>query len=76
MAIILQPQLNIYMKPIKEGNLYNVEQSITPKDGGRSSSIGLEKWKKEVRKQLMKKLRGYSPQKIDSIIKSTFGDSI
>lgn len=64
------------MKSIKEGNLYNVEQSISAKDGGRSSQIGLEQWKKEVRKELMQKLRGYSPKEIDAIIKTTFGDSI
>lgn len=64
------------MKSIKEGNLYNVEQSITAKDAGRSSQIGLEQWKKEVRKEMMEKLRGYSPKQIDIIIKSTFGDTI
>ena len=64
------------MKSIKEGNLYNIEQSITAKDAGISSQIGLEQWKKEVRKTLMEKLRGYSPKQINAIIKSTFGNVI
>ena len=76
MAIILQPRINIYMKQIKEGNLYNVEQTVSKKDGSNVSKTGLDEWNKEVRKQLMQKLKSYSPEQIDLIIKTTFGDTI
>lgn len=71
MTIILQPRLNIYMRYINEGNLYNVEQAVTGKDKDVSKA-GLSEWKSEVRKQLMQKLRGYSPEHVDKIIKATF----
>lgn len=76
MAIILQPRINIYMKHIKEGNVYSVEQSVSSKDLPNVSKSGLAEWNKAVRKELMQKLRGYSPEQIDKIIKSTFGDTI
>ena len=61
------------------GNLYNVEQISTPSEvasGQDQTNIGLEQWKAEVRKQLLEKLRGYAPQYVNSIIKTTIGDSV
>lgn len=60
------------------GNLYNVEQAIKPgelKAGESGSQIGLEEWKRALRKELMGKLRQYSPDQIDKIISSTFGSA-
>jgi hypothetical protein len=59
------------------GNIYNVEQKSNPvqvagTDAG--SKTGLGQWQKEVRHQVMEKLKGYAPEKVDQIIKSTFGD--
>jgi hypothetical protein len=62
------------MKKLREGNLYNVQQVVSPKDKADQSKVGLSQWKKQVRKELMNKLRGYSPEHIDKIIKSTFSD--
>lgn len=76
MAIILQPRINIYMNNINEGNLYNVQQSVTKKEGFNASKVGLDEWKKEVRKEIMEKLRGYSPAQVDVIIKNTFGSEV
>jgi len=59
------------------GNLYNVEQHSEPQTvatGQNASKIGLDKWTTEMRKQVMEKLRGYAPEKVDAIIKATFGD--
>ena len=64
------------MKKLKEGNLYNVQQAVTPGMGTNVSKIGLQSWNKELRKQLMEKLRKYSPEHIDKIIKATFGENI
>ena len=60
------------------GNLYNVEQKYNPTKlvGTQDASqAGLAKWKQEVRKQIMEKLKGYSPEHVDDIIKKTFSDS-
>ena len=76
MAIILQPRINIYMKKLKEGNLYNVQQAVSPKDLPDVSKSGLDEWNRAIRKEIMEKLRGYSPEQVDAIIKSTFGDTI
>lgn len=59
------------------GNLYNVEQKVNPVEVARTdagSQSGLGTWKQEVRKQIMEKLRGYSPEHVDSIIRATFGN--
>jgi len=64
------------MKKLFEGNFYNVEQSVTSSTGKDVSKAGLSDWNREVRKQLMEKLRQYSPEQIDKIIKATFGDTI
>ena len=59
------------------GNLYNVEQHSEPQSvatGQNASKIGLDQWTTEMRKQVMEKLRGYAPEKVDAIIKATFGD--
>ena len=60
------------MKKLIEGNLYNVQQVSTLKPD--SSKTGLDQWTAEMRKQVMEKLRGYAPEKVDAIIKATFGD--
>lgn len=60
------------------GNVYNVQQVIKPgelKSGKSGSQIGLEEWKESLRKELMEKLRQYSPKQIDKIIASTFGSA-
>ena len=60
------------------GNVYNVEQKYNPTDSAGTedgSKTGLSQWKQEVRKQIMKKLKGYSPEHVDDIIKKTFGAS-
>lgn len=64
------------MSKLSEGNLYNVQQVVTPGLGTNVSNVGLKEWNKEVRKQLMEKLRQYSPEQVDKIIKATFGDTI
>ena len=59
------------------GNLYNVEQHSEPQTvatGQNASKIGLDQWTTEMRKQVMEKLRGYAPEKVDEIIKATFGN--
>ncbi len=76
MAIILQPRINIYMKKLTEGNVYNVQQEVSAKDFSNVSKSGLKEWSAAVRKELMQKLRSYSPEQVDKIIKSTFGDTI
>lgn len=64
------------MNKLSEGNFYNVEQSVTASTGKDVSKVGLNQWSQEVRKQLMQKLRQYSPEQVDKIIKATFGDNI
>jgi hypothetical protein len=64
------------MKKLKEGNLYNVEQSVTPGMGTNVSKVGLSAWQREMRKQLMQKLKHYAPDQIQKIINATFGDNI
>ena len=65
--------LYIYM-----GNLYNVEQHVNPTTvagSNNATTAGLEAWKAEMRKQVMKKLKNYAPNQVDAIIKATFGSS-
>jgi restriction endonuclease Mrr len=60
------------------GNVYNVQQAIKPenfKSGEDKSQIGLDEWKRALRKELMEKLRQYSPDQIDKIIANTFGST-
>ena len=76
MAIILQPLINIYMKKLKEGNLYNVQQTVTPGTGMDVSKSGLSEWNREMRKQLMQKLKHYAPDQVEKIINATFGENI
>lgn len=76
MAIILQPLINIHMNNLNEGNVYNVQQVVTASTGKDVSKVGLAEWSKAVRKELMQKLRGYSPEQVDKIIKTTFGENI
>lgn len=76
MAIILQPLINIHMSKLNEGNVYNVQQVVTPSTGKDVSKVGLAEWSKAVRKELMQKLRGHSPEQIDKIIKTTFGENV
>jgi hypothetical protein len=60
------------------GNLYNIEQKAGPqiyKSGEDVSKTGLDEWKNEVRKQVMEKLKGYSPEQVTRIMQTTFGDS-
>ena len=64
--------LYIYM-----GNIYNVEQKSVPTEvagTNNASKTGLEEWSREARKQVMEKLKSYAPEKVDQIIKATFGD--
>ena len=59
------------------GNLYNVEQHINPvtvSGTAKGSSIGIDEWNREVRKQIMEKLKHYAPEHVDKIIKATFGN--
>jgi hypothetical protein len=60
------------MKKLIEGNVYNVQQVSTLKPD--SSKTGLDQWTSDMRKHVMEKLRGYAPEKVDQIIKSTFGN--
>jgi hypothetical protein len=58
------------------GNVYNVQQVVVPPSKATvkdASKVGLDQWKTAVRKELMEKLRSYSPDQIDKIIASTFG---
>jgi hypothetical protein len=64
------------MKQIKEGNVYNVQQVVTKADASNVSGRGIKQWTDAVRKELMEKLRGYSPEQVDKIIKTTFGDTL
>ena len=62
---------------INEGNLYNVEQKVNPVQVANTfqgSIQGLGEWNKAIRKEVMQKLRGYAPEKIDEIIQKTFGN--
>jgi hypothetical protein len=60
------------MKKLIEGNVYDVQQVSTLKP--ESSQTGLDQWTSEMRKHVMEKLRGYAPEKVDEIIKATFGN--
>lgn len=62
------------MKQIKEGNLYNVEDEIKGKKN--ASTTGLEEWKREVRKQIMEKLKRQKIGNVEEIIKKTFGNML
>ncbi len=64
------------MKKLKEGNLYNVQQAVTPGLGTNVSKVGLAAWNREMRKQLMQKLKNYAPDKVQQIIDATFGENI
>lgn len=60
------------------GNLYNVEQAVIPgqtKGTKSNTEAGLETWKAAMRKELMTKLRQYSPEQVDKIIANTFGSA-
>jgi hypothetical protein len=60
------------------GNLYNVEQAVIPgqtKGTKSNTKVGLETWKAAMRKELMTKLRQYSPEQVDKIIANTFGSA-
>lgn len=63
------------MNKLNEGNLYNVQQVVTPSTGSNVSQKGLDEWSKAIRKEAMEKLRGYAPEKVDEIIQKTFGTS-
>lgn len=59
------------------GNLYNVEQKVNPSKVAntyKGSIEGLDAWNRELRKQVMEKLRGYAPEQVDKIIQNTFGN--
>jgi hypothetical protein len=63
--------INIFMKQVSEGNVYNMETSYM---GPNRSKVGLQNWSTEVRKQLMQHLSDKSPEEVEKIIKATFGD--
>ena len=73
MAVIRQP-LNIIMKKINEGNLYNVETATNP-SASDQTEYGLKIWNKEMRKQLGQHLarNNETPDRIKQIIATTFG---
>lgn len=59
------------------GNLYNIEQKVNPvsvSNTYQGSVQGLDAWNRELRRQVMEKLRGYAPEQIDKIIQNTFGN--
>lgn len=62
------------MKNIREGNLYNMEMEISKVEN--PSQIGLESWKKEVRKQILQSLIRQKTPDIENIIKSIFGETL
>lgn len=60
------------------GNVYNVQQAMVPgqlKPGQSGTQLGLEEWKRALRKELMQKLRSYAPEQVDKIIETTFGSA-
>lgn len=62
------------MKPIDEGNLYNVEDEISHK--GDASSSGIKKWQMEVRKQIIRLLQRQNIPNAEKIISQTFGSTL
>lgn len=62
------------MKPIKEGNLYNVEDEIS--GNTNASSTGISKFQFELRKQLINQLRRQNLPNVEEIIRKTFGNTL
>jgi len=62
------------MKKISEGNLYNTEMEITKVS--EPTQVGLENWKKEVRKQLLKSLYRQDIKDLNPILNQVFGSTL
>jgi len=62
------------MKKISEGNLYNTEMEIS--HISQPTPVGLENWKKEVKKQLMRSLYQKNIKDLNPILAQVFGDSM
>jgi hypothetical protein len=62
------------MKKLSEGNLYNTEMEIT--NLSEPTKVGLESWKKEVKKQLLKSLYQRNIKDLNPILLQVFGDSL
>lgn len=62
------------MKPINEGNLYNVEDEISNKKD--ASSIGITKWQMEIRKQIINLLKRQNIPNAEKVISQTFGSTL
>lgn len=62
------------MKKLSEGNLYNTEMEIT--NLSEPTKVGLENWKKEVKKQLLKSLYRRNIKDLNPILIQVFGDSL
>jgi len=60
------------MENLKEGNFYNIEDEISHSQN--PSEEGIERWKKEVIKQLYKSLKNSNNADIQNLIKNTFGN--
>ena len=80
MAIILQPRISIVednmtkSNKIVEGNIYNVEDTFGADQN--SSKDGLERWKLELRRQLMEYLKRSKVPNAEAVIKATIGDTL
>jgi hypothetical protein len=62
------------MKKLCEGNLYNIETEIS--HISNPTPVGIEQWKKEIRKQLLKALLKKNIKDLNPIVKKVFGNTI
>lgn len=62
-----------FRSSLGEGNLYNVQTVTHPKS---NEGTGLDVWKNEVKKQLLKHLKRQNIKNIDQVIQQTFGTTL
>jgi hypothetical protein len=62
------------MKKISEGNLYNTQMEIS--HIAEPTQVGLEQWKKEIKKQLLKSLYNKNIKDLNPILLQVFGETL
>lgn len=62
------------MNKLSEGNLYNTEMEISHIKN--PTKVGLDSWKKEVKKQLLKSLYNKNIKDLNPILLKVFGDTL
>lgn len=62
------------MKIVNEGNLYNIETEISHTQ--EPTLVGIENWKKEVKKQLIQSLYNKNIKDLNPILLQVFGTAL